>query len=152
MSTVELPGPRVVEPVLDWAGLENARLVNQARATLLTSGTAVTVDTIADATGKQPNTVRRWVARQRADHRLVTVSHDGQVYVPTVQLTAAFDDVDAHAAEVVGRLVTCGMDGWAVWDWFQTANTWLGGDAPVDRLAAGDIDAVRRAVSGLLQE
>ncbi len=152
MSAVQLPETRVVEPVQDWAALENARLVNQARAALLKSGTAVSIDAIADAVGKQPATVRRWIARQRADRRLVTVSHDGQVYVPSFQLTEAFDDVDPHAAEAVRRLVDYGMDGWAVWDWFQTANTWLGGDAPADRLAAGDVDAVERAVAGLLQE
>lgn len=152
MSALEVVEARVVEPVLDWAAVENARLVNAARAALLTSGTAVTVDTIADATGKQPDTVRRWVARLRKAARVVTVTHDGQVYVPTFQLTAAFDDVDERAGAIVGQLVDYGMDGWAVWDWFLTANPWLGGDRPVDRLDGGDVEAVQRAVSGLTQE
>jgi transposase len=56
---------RVVEPVLDHAAVENARLVNAARAQLLRSGTAVTVEAIAEACGKEAATVRRWVARQR---------------------------------------------------------------------------------------
>lgn len=151
MSALQLPEARVVEPVQDWAALENARLVNEARAQLLTSGTAVTVDAIVDVTGKQPDTVRRWISRARREHRLVTVTHDGQVYIPTVQLTDALDDIDPDVAAVVGMLVDYGMDGWAVWDWFQVANTWLGGDSPADRLAAGDLEAVHRAVAGLTQ-
>jgi transposase-like protein len=143
---------RVVEPVQDRAALENARLLNQARAALLRSGTAVTIDAIAEVTGKAPATVRRWVSRLRNDRRLATVSHDGQVYIPSFQLSPAFDDVDPHAAEIVGQLVAYGMDGWSVWDWFLTANTWLGGDTPVARLADGDSDALGRAVSGLRQE
>lgn len=149
---VQLVESRVVEPVQDRAALENARLVNQARAALLRSGTAVTIDAVADVTGKAPATVRRWVARLRNDRRLVTVSHDGQVYIPSFQLTPAFDDADPLAAEIVGQLVTYGMDGWAVWDWFLTANTWLGAGTPAARLADGDSDALWHALSGLLQE
>jgi hypothetical protein len=102
MSAVHVPEARVVEPVQDWAALENARLLNQARAALLTSGTAVTIESLAEAAGKQPGTVRRWVARARHDRRLVTVVHDGQVYVPTFQLTPAFDDGLTHGD--VGQL------------------------------------------------
>lgn len=149
---VQMGDARVVEPVQDRAALENARLVNQARAALLRSGTAVTVDAIADVTGKTPPTVRRWVARQRNEGRLVTVQYDGAMLVPSFQLTAAFDEVDPLCAEVVSRLVDYGSDGWAVWDWFLTANTWLGGDTPAAHLAAGDGDALWRAVSGLTQE
>lgn len=139
MSAVQISETRVVEPVLDWAALENARLVNSARAHLLTSGTAVTVDTIAGAVDKQPDTVRRWVSRARREQHLVTVAHEGQVYIPTVQLTDALDGVDVDTAGVVRRLVEYGMDGWAIWDWLQVPNTWLGGDVPADLLNAGDV-------------
>lgn len=142
---------RVVEPVLDHAALENARLVNRARAQLLRSGTAVTVQAIADSLGKTADTVRRWAARQRRAGRLVTVTHDGQVLIPSVQLDEALD-VDDAAADLVGRCVAYGMDGWAVWHWFETPNTWLEGDTPARHLRAGDIDAVHRALSGMFQE
>jgi len=152
MSAVQLPDARVVEPVQDWAAVENARLVNEARAALLKSGSAVSIDTIASALGKQPDTVRQWVGRHRRAGQLVSVTHDGQVYVPSFQLTPAFDHVDDAVAGVVRRLTDYGMDGWAVWDWFQTPNTWLDGDVPADLLAAGDLEAVLGAVAGLLQE
>jgi hypothetical protein len=146
----QLAEGRVVEPVQDWAALENARLANAARAALLTSGSAVTVEALAGATGKSPSTVRRWIGRLRTAQRLVTVTHDGQMYVPTFQLTDA-GAVDPAAAKLVSQLVGYGMDGWAVWDWVMTPNSWLGGDTPRRCLAAGDSVSVARAVDGLLQ-
>lgn len=142
--------PSVVEPVLDHAAAERARLVNEARARLLTSGGALTIEAIAEATGRTSAAVRQWVTRRRKAGNLVTIEHDGRVFVPTFQLDEALD-LDLHAAAVVARLVGHGMSGWAVWDWFVTPNTWL--DAtPADALAAGDVDAVHRAVSGMFQE
>ncbi|MGI8876363.1 MAG: hypothetical protein ACR2KP_18960 [Egibacteraceae bacterium] len=141
----------VVEPVLDHAATERARLVNDARAALLKSGGSVTIETTAKATGRTQAAVRQWITRQRNAGTLVTVTHEGTVLVPTFQLDDAFElDVDASA--VVARLVRHGMSGWAVWDWFATPNTWLDGAKPQDALAAGDTDAVHAAVSGLFQE
>lgn len=147
----QLAEARVVEPIQDHAALENARLVNQVRAELLRSGTAVTIDAVAHTTGKSQAAVRRWVARARNQHRLVTVTHDGQVYVPSFQLAPAFDTVDPLAAEIVAKLVDHGLDGWSVWDWFLAPNTWLGGEPPLGYLTAGDRDALVRAVDGLTQ-
>lgn len=141
----------VVEPVYDHAAVVNARLVNELRARLLRSGTAVTIDMIAEATGKDRGTIRQRLTRSRKDGRLVTVTHDGRTLVPTAQLDAGFD-LDRDAAAVVARLVDHGMDGWAVWDWLESPNSWLDGDRPAQRLAAGDTDAVHHAVSGLFQE
>jgi hypothetical protein len=141
----------VVQPVLDHAAAERARLVNEARARLLSSGEAVTIDMIAKATGRKPPAVRQWVTRQRAAGRLATVTHEGVVLVPTFQLDDSFG-LDRSAADVVTRLVAHGMSGWAVWDWFATPNGWLDGASPADTLAAGAGDAVHHAVTGLFQE
>jgi biotin operon repressor len=151
-----MPGGRsavaqVVQPVLDHAAAERARLVNEVRAGLLESGGAVTIEMIAEATGRSRAAVRQWVTRQRNAGALVTVTHDGVVLVPTFQLDDAFG-IDADAAAVVVRLADHGMSGWAIWDWFTTPNTWLDGAAPQRVLAAGDSDAVHAAVSGLFQE
>lgn len=151
MAALESIQARVVEPVLDHAALENARLVNRARAQLLRSGTAVTVDAVADALGKMPDTVRRWAARQRRAGRLVTVTHDGQALIPSAQLDESLD-VDDGVAELVGRCVAHGMDGWSIWHWLETANSWLDGGTPARRIRAGDVDAAHRALSGLFQE
>lgn len=141
----------VVEPRLDHARTEIARLANRARARLLRSGTAVTIDVLADAQAKRPATVRQWVARQRRKGELVTVTHDGVVLIPTFQLDRAFD-LDPDIAGVVAELVGHGMDGWSVWDWAHMPNSWLDGHTPSEALAAGHLREVRRAVAGLFQE
>jgi hypothetical protein len=144
-------GAHVVQPVLDHAAAERARLVNEVRAALLRSGAAVTIEMMAEATGRTRPAVRQWVTRQRSSGALVTVTHEGVVLVPTFQLDDAFA-VDPDAAAVVARLVSHGMSGWAVWDWFTAPNTWLDGATPGAMLAEGDSDAVHAAVSGLFQE
>lgn len=152
MSLLQEAGMRVVEGVEDRAALENARLINEARASLLRSGAAVTIDDIVEVTGRSVAAVRKSLTRWRNADRIVTVAHDGQTWVPTVQLTAALNGVDPLAEGVVTRLVDHGLDGWAVWDWFETPNTWLGGLAPVEAVRSQDRAGLDRAVTGLIQE
>lgn len=151
MSTLFLGDDRVVQPRLDHAGAEMARLVNDARADLLASGTAVTIDMLAQAQRKEPATARQWVSRRRTSGAMITVLHDGTVLLPTFQLTDAFD-ADLAAAEIVQRLTARGMDGWAVWDWIEAPNTWLGGRTPKDALDSGLDGPLDRAITGLFQE
>ncbi len=141
----------VVEPVFDHGAAERARLVNAVRANLLRSGGAVTVDMLAEATGRSPEAARQWLRRHRLAGRIVTVTHDGNVLVPTFQLDDAFM-LDEPAADIVARLVGHDMSPWAVWDWFATPNTWLDNITPTAALAVGQITAVRRAAAGLFQE
>lgn len=151
MSLPDEAGTRVVEGVEDRAALENARLINEARASLLCSGTAVTVDAIVEVTGRSLAAVRRSLTRWRNAGRIATVAHNRQTWVPTVQLTAALDDVDPFAEGVVSRLVEHGLDGWTVWDWLETPNTWLSGLAPAEAVRSHDRDGLDRALTGLIQ-
>jgi hypothetical protein len=141
----------IVEPVLNHAAAERARLVNEARAARLRSGAAVTVELLAESTGRSVEATRQWLRRQRLAQRIVTVTHDGSVLVPTFQLDDAFG-LDDEAADIVGRLVDHGMSAWAVWDWFATPNTWLGNGTPEATLASGRSAALHSAVAGLFQE
>jgi hypothetical protein len=141
----------VVEPVLDGAAAERARLINAARARLLRSGGAVDVEQIARATGKKHAAVRQWISRERKNRRLVSVTQGKAVLVPTFQLTDTFD-IDEEVASVIARLIDHGMSGWAVWDWFATPNAWLDGASPQDVARGGDLAAVHGAVDGLFQE
>lgn len=156
MSSAELlaellTGTPVVEPVLDTAAAAHATLVNRARAALLRSGTAITVSQLAEATGRNDDTARRWVARKRDANRLVTVTlHDGTLLIPTVQLDEAFD-LDEEVVDRTQRLIEYGMGPWAIWDWWQTPNGWLGGDVPADAAEAGDFHGLDRAIDGLMQ-
>lgn len=141
----------VMQPVLDHAAVERARLVNAARVELLGSGGAITVEMLADATGRTPGAARQWLHRHRSAGRLITVNHDGVALIPTFQLTEAFD-LDLGVAELVARLTGHDMSGWAVWDWFQTPNTWLDGRNPSEVIAEGDNTSLHHAISGLFQE
>lgn len=122
----------------------------EARAALLTSGTAVTVAQFADATGTPTGMIHQRIARARTAGELVTVAVDGEILVPTVQLDATTFAFRGDVGAVVARLTGAGMDGWAVWDWFETSNGWLD-RSPADAIATGDIDQVHQAIDGLFQ-
>lgn len=140
----------VLEPNLDWAATELARRRNDARAELLRSGQAVSLDMLATGRGRQTHAVRQWVSRHRRSGDLITVTQAGQVLVPTFQLDDAFD-LDPAAARVVSRLHGADMEPWAIWDWVSHRNAWLHQERPQDLLHR-DPDAVWRAIDGLLQE
>lgn len=153
MSAAEaLAGAPVVAPVLDTAAAARATLVNEARAALLESGTAVTIAQLAAATHRRDDTARKWATRKRDAGRLVLVQlHDGTLLVPTVQLDEAFE-LDDQVADRTQRLVEWGMGPWAIWGWWHTPNGWLlDGRSPADAVRAGDLDAVDRAIDGLIQ-
>lgn len=141
----------VVEPVLDYAATERARLVNENRARLLRSGRAITLDMLAEGQGKKLDTARQWARRRRGDRKLVYVIHDGTTYIPTFQLDEAFD-LRPTGVQVVATLLDRGFSDWAVWTWFESRSPWLAKRTPAEALEAGDDDALRRALAGLFQE
>lgn len=153
MSAIEVPaGVPVVAPVFDTAAAARATLVNEARAALLRSGTAVTIAQLAAATNRSGDTARKWATRKRDAGRLVLVQlHDGTLLVPTIQLDEAFE-LDDHVADRTQRLTTWGMGPWAIWDWWHTPNGWLlDGRSPADAVRVRDLDAVDLAIAGLIQ-
>ena len=138
-------------PLLDREAVEQARLVSVARAQLLERSKVVTTSMLATGRGVAEDACRQWVSRQRRAGRLITVSHQGGVLIPTFQLDDAFD-LRPDIADVTARLVAFGLDGWAAWDWWETPNGWLDGVAPAKAVSRGDHEAVRRAVQGLIQD
>ncbi len=140
-----------VAPVLDYAAAERARLVNDARAALVESGTAVTTELFARSTGRTLVAARQWLQRRRRAGRLITVTYNDRVLIPTFQLSEAFEH-DETAGQIVKFLGSREMSEWAVWDWFATPNTWLDGTSPADALVSGRVGDVRRAARGLFQE
>lgn len=136
--------------VTDEAAVRQAELVRRARARLLGSGTAVTVDEIASATDRHEGSVRKWLARHRNAGRLISVIHDRVGYIPSFQLDEAFD-LDPDAADVVARLTSAGLSGWAIWRWATSPNGWLFDRTPAEELADDNRQAVMDAVDGLLQ-
>jgi hypothetical protein len=146
--SVELLVEPGVEPRLDRAAVENARLVRQVRDRLLAEAGAVTTAMLAEGRGSTTNAARQWLHRHRTAGRLVSVEHDGRTLVPTYQLDEAFD-LHPVVARTTQRLTREGMSPWAVWSWFYAHNGWID-ERPVDAARRGDQDAVGRAVAGLL--
>jgi len=153
MAALEvLAGAPVVTPVLDLPAAARATLVNEARATLLRSGTAVTIAQFAEATGRSAEAARKWANRKSKEGRLVVVHlHDGTMLIPTIQLDEAFA-LNDQVAERTRQLVAWGMGPWAIWDWWETPNGWIhDGRSPADAVRAGDLEAVDQAINGLTQ-
>lgn len=153
MSVAEaLVGAPVVVPVLDVVGAAHATLVNEARAVLLRSGTAVTTVELAAATGRTVEAARKWAGRKAEDGVLAVVQlHDGTLLIPTIQLDEAFA-LDREVSQRTQRLIEWGLGPWAIWDWWETPNGWLhDGRSPTDAVRAGDLDAVDHAIDGLVQ-
>lgn len=149
MSIVDLADVPVVEPRYDQVSLEQARLLNAARARLLESGTAVTIGMFAEGASIGEEAARGRVKRHRAAGRLVTVLHEGEALIPTFQLGPAYE-LDPLAARVVAALTDAGLGPWAVWDWAETSNGWLDQRTPAEAIRAGDARDVDRALAGLL--
>ena len=153
MSVAEaLVGAPVLAPVLDVVGAAHATLVNEARAALLRSGTAVTTAQLAEATGRTTEAARKWAGRKAEDGALAVVQlHDGTLLIPTVQLDEAFA-LDREVSQRTRRLIEWGLGPWAIWDWWETPNGWLHeGRSPADAVRARDLDAADRAIDGLVQ-
>lgn len=151
VSLMDLAGAPVAEPRYDQASLEQARLLNAARAQLLGSGSAITTAMFAEGAGISEEAARARVKRYRASQRLVTVSHNGEALIPTFQLGPVYE-LDPVAARVVAALVEAGLGPWAIWDWAQTPNGWLDQHTPADAIRTGEVADVERALAGLLDE
>ncbi len=134
----------LVEPVLDHAAAERARLVTAARARLLGAGGAVTIEVLDEATGRRLATAWQWVRRQRESRRLVTVTHDCNVLVPTFQLDDGFRPrcPGGRGRGRPGRLRDVRLGGVGL---VHHAEHWLDGAAPAASLATGDLAAVHGA-------
>ena len=121
------------------------------RDALLRSGTAVSLEGLADTTGMDIGAVMRWAEHLSSVGRLVVVQHDGTTLIPDVQL----DENGGLHWQVSSRtrqLVAWGMGPWAVWDWWQTPNSWItDGRSPAHAVRDGDFDAIDRAIDGMMQ-
>jgi hypothetical protein len=148
MSILGLADVPVVEPRFDQVSLEQARLLNAARARLLESGTAITTAMFAEGAGVSEEAARGRVKRHRAARRLVTVLHEGEALIPTFQLGPAYE-LDPLAARVVAALANAGLGPWAIWDWVETPSGWLDQRTPAEAIRAGDTHEVDRALAGL---
>lgn len=134
--------PSTIDPV-PHATLEQVRRVAATRNRLLAVG-AYTIASLAHARGAEENAVRTWLSRHRRAHRLFTVKVRGETFLPVFLLDEGLEPF-ADLAGVIRPLERAGMDGWALWVWFDAPSSWLGGDRPVDVIAEGRFDRLARA-------
>lgn len=137
-----------IDPMLDREAVENARLVREGRARLLTEAGAVTLPMLAQGRASSDGAARQWVHRKRAAGRLVTVDIGDHLLIPTFQLDEAFD-LDPAVAAVVAELTAAGMSSWAVWRWFETNNGFLD-TTPREALRDGGRTVLDRSIRALV--
>lgn len=144
---VEIHGEPGVSPALNYAAVEAARLVRQARNELLETSGSVTTDMLADGRMSTANATRQWIHRHRSNGRLITVDEDGRTLIPTFQLNETFD-LDEAIADVTKVLTGASMSSWAVWRWYSTHNGWID-DTPLTAIKRDGVSAVAPALAGL---
>ena len=80
------------------------------------------------------NNARQWISRHRRTGRLFTVTQEGESLVPAFLLDEHLDP-RAEPQPAISALRAVGEDGWALWAWFGTPSSWLGGRIPAELLA-----------------
>lgn len=120
-----------IDPV-PYATIEQARRLAELRTSLLRSGAYPTA-AIAEAKGITTTNARQWISRHRQAGRLFTVALEGETLVPAFLLDGHVEPrPEARAAITASR--SAGEDGWALWAWFATPSSWLGGRVPAEVL------------------
>lgn len=113
------------------------------RRDLLASGyfTHETLGLVRDA--RLASSTRTWVSRQRAAHRLVTVSHQKQTVIPAFLFTA--DGAPRGELQpLIAELDTAGIAPWQAWTWLVSTTPLLSGCIP-EQVARVDPGRARTA-------
>ncbi|MGH2489423.1 MAG: hypothetical protein ACRDFR_07385 [Candidatus Limnocylindria bacterium] len=119
-----------IDPV-PYATVEQARRLAALRASLLRAG-AYSTAAIAEAKQITANNARQWISRNRRQNRLFT-ARQRETLVPAFLLDERFEPT-GKAQSAIAALRGVGEDGWALWAWFGTPSSWLGGRVPADLL------------------
>lgn len=143
---------RLVDTLLDGLDLRGSvprAVVDQAhrvaaRRRRLVAGGAWAVADLAEVRGQTPSTVHTWLSRQREDHKLFTVVHGREVFVPALLLDEAAEPY-AGAERAIRPLAQAGMGSWALWVWFDSVSAALDGARPADLLHDGQLDLLEHA-------
>ena len=127
-------GPSLVDiDPIPYATIEQARRLAELRAALLRSG-AYTTGAIANARGITANNARQWISRHRREGRLFSVTHEGETLIPAFLLDERLEP-RGESQPAISALRGVGEDGWALWAWFATPSSWLGGRVPAELLS-----------------
>lgn len=125
--------------------VEQAHRVATRRRRLVDDGGWSVAD-LAAVRNATRGAVHTWLARQRENDRLFTVSVGRETYVPALLLDEAAEPHEG-LERIIGPLRRAGLDPWALWVWLDSPSGWLDGERPADLISAGDVDAVARAAT-----
>ncbi len=119
--------------------IDNARL----RSDYLRETPTLTAGEVRAVSGLNPRNKSEPASRWKREGRLFAVRRSGIDLYPTFQFG------DGAPRPAIGQILAAlpeGMTGWQIALWFASANGWLDGAAPQDRLSEPDsvIDAARR--------
>ena len=113
--------------------LLQARRNAEARRDLLNDYGAFTPATLADANGSTASNRAALASRWRKEGRIFGVTYKDRTYFPSFQ----FDD-RARPLDVIARVMssfrTKPIGEWEIALWFTSANEWLSGRRPFDRV------------------
>ena len=125
-----------VETALD---IENARL----RSHYLRETPLLTAAEVRAASGLEPRNRSEPASRWKREGRLFAVRRSGIDLYPAFQIA---DGAPRPAIKSILAALPNDMTGWQIALWFASANGWLDGAAPQDRLSDPDavVDAARR--------
>lgn len=139
-SLIHTAGLELIPP----ASLEQARRLHQLRAALLATP-ALDYETLAELRGdSSTNAARTWVTRQRAAHRLFTVTDGGRSVIPAFQLDAS-GSPRPELAPLLTVLRGHDVDGWQLWTWLVSATPLLSGEIPHEVAATAPARALKAA-------
>jgi hypothetical protein len=118
---------------LEGADLERAELQANALRAVLGNASWLTAEDIGRAGGFSPSNLAAPAHRWKQEGKIFTVVHEGHERFPAYGLDEAYRPLPALAT-ILQHLGP--ISGWRSAIWFESANAWLGGAKPRERLAA----------------
>jgi uncharacterized protein YjbI with pentapeptide repeats len=127
---------------LRGADVERAELQANALRAVLGNASWLTAEGIGRAGGFSPSNLAAPAHRWKQEGKIFAVVHEGQERFPAYGLDEAYRPLPALAAllEQLGPI-----SGWRIAIWFESANAWLSGAKPRERLATQPAKVIEAA-------
>jgi len=125
-----------------WEDIVNPERIRQGRQALVESGDLLTAAETRDALGVK----RQSLSEAVTTGRMFTVDVGATTYYPAFYVRG---EINRRLLESVTKLLGQ-LPGWSKWQFFTTASEYLNGKTPLEALARGQVDEVKRLAEGFL--
>lgn len=115
--------------------LREAVMESRARKAVLNSGDWLTAAQVAELAGFSPRNPSAQPNKWKSQGQIFAISHKGTDYYPGFALNP---DTDYRPYKMMAKIIAVfsgAKHGWGMAYWFQSANSFLGGQKPQDLLA-----------------